>query len=63
MPTGVIHQRICEINVWNLFKYDNKYTLKRRWHCSGVFIVNFEQISHICSVSIVEIEQENADWI
>ena len=29
----------------------------------GVFIVNFEHISHISSVSIVNFEQETPNWI
>ena len=27
--------------------------------CSGVFILSFEKISHICDVSIVDLEQVN----
>ena len=36
--------------VWNMFKVDNKNTRKRR---SGVFIVNFEQISHLFLVFLL----------
>ena len=39
-------------------------TLERRqWRHSGVFIVNFEDISHLFfSVSIVDFEQANVSW-
>ena len=29
---------------------------RRQWRCSGLFIVNFENIPHIFSVSIFEFE-------
>ena len=35
---------------------------RRQWRHSGIFIVNFEQISHCPGISIVEVEQINADW-
>ena len=36
---------------------------KRRWRRFGGFIVNFENISHLCSsVSIANFEQVNAGW-
>ena len=40
------------------------YTFKvNKWRRFGVFIVNFEHISHLCSsVSIVNFEQVNAGW-
>ena len=34
---------------------------RRHWRCSGVFIVNFEYISHFAS--IVNFEQVNTDWV
>ena len=37
-------------NVWNLFKVINKDTRMTSWRRSDVFIVNFEQISHIVMV-------------
>ena len=62
-----------------MFKVNNRNTRKRceicskltiktperrhHWHRSGVFIVNFEHISHCSSVSIVNFEQANADWV
>ena len=33
-----------------------------QWLCSGVFIVNFEQISQIAIVSIFDFEQANTGW-
>ena len=30
--------------------------------CSGVFVVNFEQISHCSDVTIVDFEQVNANF-
>ena len=30
-----------------MFRVNNKTPEQRHWHCSGVFIVNFEHISHI----------------
>ena len=36
----------------------------RQWRRSGVFIVNFEHISHhFSSVSIVDFRQENVSWV
>ena len=32
-------------NVWNLLIVTTKTLERRRWHCSGVFIVNFKQTS------------------
>ena len=37
-------------NVWNLFKVINKDTRMTSWRRSDVFIVNFEQMSHIVMV-------------
>ena len=34
-------------NVWNLFKIDNKNTGKNERQRFDIFILNFEQISHI----------------
>ena len=42
-----------------MFKVNNKDT-----NTTGVFVVNFEHISHLCSrVSIVNFEQVNAGWV
>ena len=43
-----------------MFKVNIKDT-RRHWRHSGVFIVNFEHISHL--VSIAEFEQVNAGWV
>ena len=46
-----------------MFKVNNKDTKTTPWRRFGVFIVNFEHISHLCSnVSIVNFEQVNAGW-
>ena len=50
----------CEI----CSKLTIKTPKRRQWRRFGVFIVNFEHISHLCSsVSIVNFEQVNADWV
>ena len=36
---------------------------RRHWRRSCVFIVNFEYISHLFSVSIVDFEQVNVCWV
>ena len=47
-----------------MFKVNNKDTKRRHWRGFGFFIVNFEHISHLfSSVSIVNFEQINNDWI
>ena len=50
----------------DLFKVNNRNTRKKCEICSklpiktpGVFIVNFEHISHFCLVSFVDFEQVN----
>ena len=47
-----------------MFKVSNKATKNdANWRRFGVFIVNLEHISHLCSsVSIVNFEQVNAGW-
>ena len=42
-----------------MFRVNNK----DKWHRFGVFIVNFEHISHLCSgVSVVNFEHVTAGW-
>ena len=36
-----------------MFKVNNKDTRRRNWHRSGVFIVNFEHISHVILVFLL----------
>ena len=44
-----------------MFKVNNKNTKRRRF---GIFIVDFEHISHLCSsASIVNFEQVNVGWV
>ena len=60
-----------------VFKVNNRNTRKRceissrlttntpewrHWRCSGVFIANFEHISHFYRVSILNFEQVNVSW-
>ena len=50
----------CEI----CSKLTIKTPKRRQWHRFGVFIVNFEHISHLCSsVSIANFEHVNAGWV
>ena len=43
-----------------MFKVNVKTSERRQWRRSGVFIVNFEYISHLCSsVSNVSFEHVN----
>ena len=37
-------------------------TVRRQWSCSDVFFNNFEHISHLANVSLVNFEQANAGW-
>ena len=47
-----------------MFKVNNKDTKTTPWRRFGVFIVNFEHTSYLCSsVSIVNFEQVNAGWV
>ena len=39
-----------------MFKINKKYTRMTSMHRSGVFMVNFEHISHLVLVSIVNFE-------
>ena len=49
----------CEIYL----KLTRKTPERRHWHRSGVFIVNFEYISHLVLVFLfVNFEQVNAGW-
>ena len=49
---------MCEI----CSKLTIKIPEQSHWHRSGVFIVNFKQISHNVRVYIVDFEQVNANW-
>ena len=50
---------MCEISS----KLTVKTPKQRHWRHFGVFIVDFEHISHLCSgVSIANFEQVNAGW-
>ena len=44
-----------------MFKVDTKTT---QWRRFGVFIVNFEHISHLCSsASVIDFEHVIAGWV
>ena len=59
LTTETLEQR-CEIRL----ELTRKTPKRRNWRRLGVFIVNFEHISHFCSsVSIVNFEQVNFDWV
>ena len=54
-------------NTRTMCKICSKFTIKtpkqRYWHHSGIFIVNYEPISHNCSgVYIVDFDQVNSGW-
>ena len=58
LTTETLEQR-CEI----CSKLTIKTPKRRQWRRFGVFIVNFEHISHLCSsVSIVNFEHIIAGW-
>ena len=42
-----------------MFKVNKKIPERRQWRFSGIVVVNFEHISHLFSVSIVDLEQAN----
>ena len=46
-----------------MFKVNNKDTRTMPLASFGVFIVNFEHISHLVLMFLVNIEQVNADWV
>ena len=47
-----------------MFKVSIKTSKRRQWLRFGVFIVNFEYISHLCfSVPIVNFEHVIAGWV
>ena len=61
-----------------MFKVDNRSTgtrceicskltinipKQRQWRRSGVFIVNFERISHLSGASVVNFEDVIAGWV
>ena len=54
-----VNNRNTRTKMWNMFKVNNKDTKTTPWRRFGVFIVNFEHISYLCSsVSIVNLEQK-----
>ena len=58
-----VNNRNTTTKVQNMFKVINKDTKTTPLALFGVFIVNFEHISHLCSsFSTTNFEQVNADW-
>ena len=63
-----VNNRNTRTKVWNMFKVNNKDTKTTPiafWNLRrfGVFIINFEHISHLrSSVSVVNFELVNAGW-
>ena len=45
------------------FKTDPKRPERRQWRLCGVFIVDFDHISHLSSASITDLEKVNVSWI
>ena len=59
-----VNNRNIRTKVWNMFKVNNKDTKTTPMRHFGVFIVNLEHISHLCStVSVVNFEQVNGGWV
>ena len=50
---------MCEL----CLKLTIRATERRHSRRSDIFIVNFEQISHIYGVSIIDFEQINGGWV
>ena len=53
------NKKICEI----FSELTIKTTERRHWRRSGVFIVNFEHVSHLFTASIFDFEQLNVGWV
>ena len=67
IPAGNYMLKVNNTNTRTRCEIYSKSTIKTReqchWHHCGVFIVNFEHISHsFSSVFIVNFEQLNTDW-
>ena len=66
-PASIYLLKVNNRNTRARCKIGSKLTIKkptrRQWYRFGVFIVNFEHISHLCSsVSIVNFEHVFAGW-
>ena len=66
-PTGIYLLKVNKRNTRARGEICSKLTIKkptrRQWCRFGVFIVNFEHISHLCSsASIVKLEHVIAGW-
>ena len=67
-PTNIYLFKINYRNTWTRCEICSKLTIetseRRYWRRSGVFIVNFEYISHLSLVFfVVDFEQTNISWV
>ena len=66
-PPGNYMFKVKNRNTGTRCEICSELTLKtperRQWRRSGGFIVNFEHISHLVILFIVNFEQVNADWV
>ena len=68
IPAGIYLLKVKNRNTRTRCEICSKLTIKiperRHWRRSSIFIINFEHISNLCSsVTIVNFEQVNADWV
>ena len=67
LPSWQLHTQTQIIETQKKYEIFSKLIIKtpkrRDWRHSGVFIVNFEHISHLIRVSIVNSEYVNAGWV
>ena len=67
-PAGIYLLKVNNRNTRTRCEIWSKLTIKiperRQWRRSGIFIVNFEHISHLscCTVSIINFEHVIAGW-
>ena len=65
-PAGIYLFKVNNRDTLIMCKICSKLIIKTpercHWRRSGVFIVNFEEISHCSGVSVVDFEQLNAGW-
>ena len=67
-PASIYLRKVNNRNTRKRCEICSKLTIKtpkrRQWRRFGVFIVNFEHISHLCSsVSVVNFEHVIAGWV
>ena len=66
ISAGIYLLKVNKRNTRTRCELCSKLTIKIpercQWPGSGIFIVNFEHISHLADVSFVNFEQVNAGW-